>query len=129
MILFILQGIVVLIMHAVSGWRTPRGDFLIGFRLDPLHGGLHLVTGLIASYIGFGPPSEKAAVAFTQGFGIFYLLLAFFGTFTNIHFGLELGLSENSFHWMVGGFSALIGFGPALVTIIRGWASPEKRTL
>jgi hypothetical protein len=126
LVLFIFQGIMIEILHAISGWNTPRGNFPIGFRLDPRHGILHLVTGIIATYIGFGPPSEKAAVRFTQGFGIFYLLLAVFGTFTKYHFGLELGFSENAIHWILGGYSALIGFGPGIISAIRGKTTPER---
>ncbi len=129
LVLFIFQGFLVLLFHAIAGWQTPRGDFPIGLRLDPLHGVLHLVTGVIATYIGFGSPSEKAAVRFTQGFGIFYLLLAVFGTFTNIHFGLELGFSENSIHWILGGISSLIGFGPGIIAFIQGLAAPERKAL
>src|SRR3972149_6282379 len=127
--LFIFQGFLILMMHAISGWQTPRGDFPLGFRLDPMHGVFHLVTGIIATYIGFGPPSEKTAVRFTQVFGIFYLLLAVFGTFTKFHLGLELGFSENAIHWILGGYSALIGFGPGIVASMRGKTAPERNSL
>jgi hypothetical protein len=129
LVLFIIQGFLVLAMYAVYGWHTPRSEFPIGFRLDPLHGVLHLVTGVIATYIGYGPPSEKTAVRFTQGFGIFYLLLAVFGTFTKFHLGLELGFSENSIHWILGGLSALIGFGPGILAFIRGQTPTERKTI
>ena len=128
LLLFIFQGILILVMHAVVGWDTPRGQFPIGLRLDPLHGVVHLVSGLIAAYIGFGPPSEEAAIRFTRLFAIFYLALAVFGTFTNLHFGLELGFSENAIHWILGGISAAIGFGPALAAALRRPASPERPT-
>jgi hypothetical protein len=129
LVLFILQGILIEVFHAFSGWNTPRSQFPVGFRLDWRHGILHLVTGILATYIGFGPPSEKAAIRFTQGFGIFYLLLAAFGTFTNIHFGLELGFSENAIHWILGGYSALIGFGPQVWTAFRGKQTSERNAL
>lgn len=113
LILFIIQGAGVLVSHAVVGWTTPKDLFPLGLRLDPLHGVVHLVTGIIAATIGFAAQGA-AAVRFTQAFGVFYLLLAAFGTFTKIHFGLELGFNENAIHWVLGGWSAVIGFGPLI---------------
>ncbi len=112
------QGVIVLALYAFMGPQTTPDDLPLGLKLDPLHGVIHLLSGLIAGYIGFWRPS--AAVRFLQLFAIFYLLLAVFGTFTGMHFSMQLAPPENLLHWMLGLIAAIIGFGPLLVSAVRG---------
>jgi hypothetical protein len=111
------QGVVVLALYALMGPQTTPDDLPLGLKLDPLHGVIHLLSGLIGGYIGFWRPS--AAVRFTQIFAVFYLLLAVFGTFTSIHFGMQIAPPENVLHWTLGLIAATIGFGPLLVSAVR----------
>jgi hypothetical protein len=111
------QGVVVLALYALMGPQTTPDDLPPGLQLDPLHGVIHLLSGLIGGYIGFWRP--LAAVRFTQLFAAFYLLLAALGTFTSIHFGLQIALPENVLHWTLGLVAAAIGFGPLLVDTVR----------
>ncbi|HYN89938.1 MAG TPA: DUF4383 domain-containing protein, partial [Ardenticatenaceae bacterium] len=89
-------------------------------RLDPLHSIIHLLLGLAGSYVGFWRPG--ASLRFTQLFGLFYLLLALLGTYSDLHFGMQLELEENALHWALGLIAALIGFGGPLFST---WARKE----
>jgi len=109
MSLFILQGLIVLAIYAIRGFDTDPHTLPPGLGLDPAHGVVHLVTGLIGAYFGFRRPT--GALTFLRLFSIFYLGLAFFGTFTNIHFGLQLELQENLFHWPLSLAATFIAFG------------------
>ena len=113
MSLFALQGLMILLLYARLGWNASPGSLPLGLQLDPLHGVVHLISGLIGAYFGFVRPA--GAVRFIQVFAIFYLGLAVFGTFTHMHFGMQLELPENSLHWTLGLLAAAVGFGPALL--------------
>ncbi len=110
MSLFAVQGLIVLILYALRGFGTNPDDMPPGFGLDPLHAVIHLVTGLIGAYFGFWRPS--GALHFLKVFTVFYLLLAIFGTFTNIHFGMQLELEENALHWPLSVVAGLISLTP-----------------
>ncbi len=110
MTFFALQGAYVGLTYAFAGPGIGPDSFLTGFRLDPIHAVVHFALGVAGAYVGFFRPSS--AVFFTRFFAVFYLTLAFFGTFTDIHFGMRLGLSENSLHWSLGALTAIIGFLP-----------------
>jgi hypothetical protein len=110
MTFFALQGAYVGLTYAFAGPGIGPDSFLTGFRLDPIHAVVHFALGVAGAYVGFFRPS--LALFFTRFFAVFYLTLAFFGTFTNIHFGMRLGLSENSLHWSLGALTATIGFLP-----------------
>lgn len=113
MSLFVLQGIIILAIYAMRGFDADPDSLPPLMRLDPMHGVIHLVTGLIGSYFAFWKPS--GALSFLRVFTIFYLGLAFFGTFTNIHFGMQLELEENLFHWPLSLAAAAIAFGMNLL--------------
>lgn len=112
MTLFVLQGFVILAMYAARGFDTDPDTLPPGLRLDPLHGVIHLVTGLIGSYFASWKPS--GALAFLRAFTVFYLGLAILGTFTHAHFGMQLEFEENSFHWTLSLIAAAIAFGMSL---------------
>jgi hypothetical protein len=109
MTLFVLQGLIILVLYSMRGFDTNPDTLPQGLRLDPAHGVIHFVTGLIGTYFAFWRPS--GALTFLRIFTVFYLGLAFFGTFTDMHFGLQLELEENLFHWPLGLAAAFIAFG------------------
>ena len=109
MTFFVLQGLVILIIYSMRGFDTNPDTLPPGLKLDPAHGVIHFVTGLIGTYFAFWRPS--GALTFLRVFAVFYLGLAFFGTFTDTHFGLQLELEENLFHWPLGLVAAFIAFG------------------
>jgi hypothetical protein len=112
MTFFAVQGAYVALTYVFAGPGIGPDSFLVGFRLDPIHAVVHFALGVAGASVGFLRPA--LAVLFTRFFAVFYLTLAFFGTFTAIHFGMRLGLSENSLHWSLGALTALIGFLPVL---------------
>lgn len=122
MSLFALQGAVVLALYALRGWDTPPAALPLGLQLDPLHGVIHLLTGLAGAAFGFLRP--MGAMLFLRLFTVFYLGLAVFGTFTHVNFGMQLQLPENALHWFLGSLAALIAFGPNVLAALRG---PQRR--
>jgi len=114
MALFALQGAVVLGLYAVQGWHTDPSSLPLGLQLDPLHGLIHLVTGMLGAYFGFLRPAR--ALAFLQLFAVFYLSLAVLGTFTHVHLGMQLELPENALHWALSVPAIAIAFGPAILS-------------
>ena len=112
MSLFAAQGVVLLVLYAIKGPSAGPDGLPPGLQLDRLHAVIHLVSGLIGGAIGFWRPAW--AIRFTQLFSVFYLLLAVFGTFTSLHFGMQLEFSENALHWGLEIPAALIGFAPLL---------------
>lgn len=111
-ILFAAQGVLLLLIYSIRGFNTDPYSLPLGLQLDPRHSVIHLLFGLIGAAIGFWQP--EGAVPFTVGFGIFYVALAVFGTFTAIHFGMKLGLSENALHWTLGSIALVIGVAAVL---------------
>jgi hypothetical protein len=112
MVLFVLQGIVILSLYSLRGFDADPDTLPPGLRLDPLHGVIHLVTGLIGTYFAFWRPA--GALSFLRVFTIFYLGLAMLGTFTHTHLGMQLEFEENSFHWTLSLIAVAIAFGMSL---------------
>jgi hypothetical protein len=104
---FLLQGGILLLAYAYYGFGTDPNSFALGFRLDPLHAGVHFVWGLAGSFIGFFRP--RYATAFMLAFAAFYTVLAILGTFTPYHLGMQLGTRVNLFHWSLLGPAWAIG--------------------
>ena len=67
-------GLIFLIVGLV-GFAMPT---LMGFHLTPIHNIIHIVTGLIALYLGFAG-SYDGAKTFCLIFGVVYILIAIIG--------------------------------------------------
>lgn len=106
-LLFAAQGVLLLVIYSVRGFDTNPDSLPLGLQLDPRHAVIHLLFGLIGAATGFWQP--EGAVPFTVFFGLFYIALAVFGTFTPIHFGMQLLLPENALHWTLGTLAVVIG--------------------
>ena len=65
---------------------------MLGAHLSPIHNGIHIVSGIIALYLGFAG-SYSSAKTFALVFGVVYLALGVLG--------LALGAGEERM-WMVG---------------------------
>jgi hypothetical protein len=113
MSLFVLQGIIILLIYSMRGFNADPDSLPPLIKLDPMHGVIHLVTGLIGTYFAFWKLS--GALNFLRVFTIFYLGLAILGTFTHTHFGMQLELEENLFHWPLSLLAAAIAFGMNLL--------------
>ena len=66
---------VVFLLVGVAGFAAPR---LLGAHLDPAHNLVHIISGVIALYLGFAG-SLSAARAFCLIFGVVYLALGLIG--------------------------------------------------
>jgi hypothetical protein len=66
---------VVFLLVGIAGFAAPT---LMGFHLGPAHNLVHIVSGAIALYFGFGG-SLSGAKGFCLIFGIVYLALGIFG--------------------------------------------------
>jgi hypothetical protein len=96
---FLVQGGLLLLAYAYYGFGTDPYSFPLGFRLDPLHAGVHFVWGLVGSTIGFFVP--RYATLFVLAFAAFYTVIAVLGTFTPYHLGMRLDDKVNLFHWFL----------------------------
>ena len=80
---------VVFLLVGVCGFAAPT---LLGAHLTPAHNLVHIVSGIIALYLGFAG-TLSAAKTFALVFGVVYLALGVLG--------LALGAGEERM-WMVG---------------------------
>ncbi len=94
---FLVQGAIILASYAYYGFDTDPNSFALGFRLDPIHAGVHLVWGLVGTFIGFYLP--RYSTAFVLAFAAFYTVMALLGSFTHYHLGMKLDTRVNLFHW------------------------------
>jgi hypothetical protein len=72
---------------------------------DTRHNLLHVVWGIALLVLAW---IDQAAIGATV-FGIFYVALAFAGVLLTNPFGLQLGLGENAFHFIVGPLTLVLG--------------------
>jgi hypothetical protein len=107
LVYFLVQGGGLLVAYGWMGFATSPDVFPPGLRLDPIHAGVHTVSGAAAAYVGFARP--RHAPWFVLAFAVFYLGLALLGTFTHHHFGMRLGTGENLFHWIIGPAALAVG--------------------
>jgi hypothetical protein len=104
---FLVQGAIILLCYAYYGFNTDPRTFALGFRLDPIHATVHLVWGLVGTFIGFYAP--RYATYFILAFAAFYTVMAVLGSFTPYHFGMHLDARVNLFHWSLLPFAWGIG--------------------
>jgi hypothetical protein len=95
---------VILVIVGVAGFAAPT---LLGAHLGMAHNGVHIVSGVLALYLGFAG-SPGAARGFCLIFGIVYLLLGIAG--------FVLGHPEAS---TMAGMTAM-GTDPKLLKVIPG---------
>ena len=118
-------GLIFLILGLV-GFATPN---LLGFHLTTIHNFIHILTGLIALYLGFAG-SYDAAKTFCLIFGVVYLLIAIIGFMAPSTLASILGHSgsmtaadlmpDNVFHLLVGIVFLAVGLmRPAVVATAR----------
>jgi len=101
------QGTISFLTHAYYGFEADYHDFPFGIQLDAIHAVTHMMWGAAGLYIGFFRTSW--AVPYMVLFGVYYVTLSFFGTFTEYHFGLSLGERENTAHWTLGSLGLVTG--------------------
>jgi uncharacterized membrane protein HdeD (DUF308 family) len=98
---------VIFLLVGICGFFAPH---LLGAHLTPAHNLVHLVSGVIAIYLGFSG-SLSAAKSFCLIFGVVYLALGFLGMFVfgtgadkmwNVAGVLELGTMDHLIHILLG---------------------------
>ena len=98
-----LQGSGSLALRLSSRLEAITPPLLAGILLGHIpHAILHIVWGLIGIVVLATLHSTRARLWLGLVFGIFYTLLAIYGTLNPHAFGLHLAPSENAFHWIVG---------------------------
>ena len=99
---------VVFLLVGVAGFAAPT---LLGAHLTPPHNVVHIVSGVIALYLGFAG-SLSGARGFCLVFGLVYLALGLFGLLLGKPMGdesrmlelgpLMLGIADHSIHLLLG---------------------------
>lgn len=98
-----LQGSGSLALRLSSGLEAITPPLLAGILLAHIpHAILHIAWGLFGILVLATLRSSRARRWLGLSFGIFYTLLAIYGTIDPHAFGLHLAPSENAFHWIVG---------------------------
>jgi hypothetical protein len=99
----LLQGLGSLALRLSSGLEAITPPLLAGVLIAHIpHAILHIVWGLIGILVLATLRFARARLWLGLIFGIFYTLLAIYGTLDPHAFGLHLAPSENAFHWIVG---------------------------
>lgn len=100
---------VVLTLVGILGFFA--GNNLLGFGINPLHNGVHFLTGLIGLWAGFA--SGGYAIKYNQWLGVVYFLVAILG-FVAVSFMeklLHVNFADNLLHLVLGIILAGVGFG------------------
>ncbi len=106
--LLLLQGSASLLRAALS---ISAPELVLDFtNADPLHAVIHITWGVVLLLALFLPITEYAQALLALVFGIFYTGLAFLGTLVYHPFGLQLGIGENVFHFVVGPLALIIAY-------------------
>ena len=100
---------VVLLLFGIVGFFT--GNMFVFFSINSVHNFVHILTGLIALWVGFGSDG-KNATTFNRVFGIVYLLVAIVGFFNvgTVVDLLSLNAADNWLHLIIGVVTTVIGF-------------------
>ena len=116
-------GIATLLM-GVMGFVVPH---FMGFHLTPVHNVIHLATGVIASWVGFGG-TFAACRTFCKLFGVVYGLVALLGFVAPGLLGTILGhpglsarelMPDNLLHVVITLASLASGFAPGSEASVR----------
>jgi len=101
---------VVLTLIGIIGFFI--GDSLIGFGINTLHNIIHLLTGAIGLWAGFGK-SVKNAIGYNEWAGITYIVLAVLGFVipAQMEILFNINMADNLFHLVLGVVLSGVGFG------------------
>jgi hypothetical protein len=97
---------VILLLVGVWGFFTTS---ILGiFSVNALHNIVHLVTGAIFAWAGFGAGAPVKDV--NKWLGVVYLLVGVVGFFGVLDALLGLNAADNWLHLVIGAISAYVGF-------------------
>ena len=99
---------VILVLVGLLGFFM--GDSVLGFDVNPTHNFVHIISGLIILWAGFGAGGQHAKT-YNLIFGIVYLLVAVVG-FVNVMSLVDLlalNPADNWLHLLIGVVTTAIG--------------------
>lgn len=104
---------VVLLLVGVLGLILGEGLFLRILNIDILEDIVHLITGGILAYVGFGQADERIARNVVGTLGVIYLLVGILGFIVPMLFGLipdGYTVFDDLLHLALGVLSLVIAF-------------------
>ena len=104
---------VVLLLVGVLGLILGEGLFLRILNIDILEDIVHLITGGILAYVGFGQADERIARNVVGTLGVIYLLVGILGFIVPMLFGLiphGYTIFDDLLHLALGVLSLVIAF-------------------
>lgn len=103
---------VVFLLAGIWGFFAPTLYGLFPSGMTATHNWVHVLTGLLYTYLGFAPASLDAVAWVSRVGGIVYALLGVVGFVAPTLFApfLVLGFNENVFHLVIGIVIATLGF-------------------
>ena len=106
-----LQGSGSLALRLIPGLPSVTPALVVGLMLAHIpHAILHIAWGLAGMLFLLIFHSRRALIGLGLVFGTFYSLLGIIGVLVNNAFGLQLVLSENAFHLIVGPLTLILTF-------------------
>jgi hypothetical protein len=96
------------ILPLVGVWGFFTTSILGIFSVNALHNIVHLVTGAIFAWAGFGAGAPVKDV--NKWLGVVYLLVGVVGFFGVLDALLGLNAADNWLHLVIGAISAYVGF-------------------
>ena len=114
-------GVVVLLVGVVGLLMGDPEDGLLGFNVDITEDIVHLASGGLLAYVGFGGVRDDQARSIVMVIGVVYLLVGVLGFVVPELFGLlptELNIQDNLLHLVLGALAiwAARGATPATPT-------------
>ena len=108
-IFLLLQGTSTLLFRLIPS-LDEAFPFLLGItQMVPPHSILHIITGLLALLILFGP-WPRGTYWFALGFGLFYVCLGVIGLFTGHPAYLRMQPFDHPFHILLGGLGLVAAY-------------------
>lgn len=114
---------VVLILIGVVGLLLGDGLLLGILNIDVVEDIVHILTGGILAYVGFGRPDTGAARSVVGALGVVYLLVGILGFILPTLLGLvpsSYTIFDNLLHLALGVLSLVVAFGQGSTTEARG---------
>ena len=114
---------VVLILIGVVGLLLGDGLLLGILNIDVVEDIVHILTGGILAYVGFGRPDTGAARSVVGALGVVYLLVGILGFILPTLLGLvpsSYTIFDNLLHLALGVLSLVVAFGQGSTTTARG---------
>ena len=112
----------VLILISVVGLLLGEGLLLGILNIDVVEDIVHILTGGILAYVGFGRPDTGAARSVVGALGVVYLLVGILGFILPTLLGLipsSYSIFDNLLHLALGVLSLVVAFAQGLTTEAR----------